>query len=175
MWILLRILLSECLLSCASDAAKVADRRLIRNNGQKQTGSVHPTLPAKQLFLFIFTFIGSRSDALHLPFLLWLQAPPTHTAVKRFSAMKIDSKPSSPLPPRRASPLFSKDPPLAFLAKRLWGFHVWETAFLDQLRPEGRNRRGDRGPEVLEPLRGLGIRPLVSVIRGFGNPFPEAP
>ena len=38
----------------------------------------------------------------------------------------------------------------------------------------GRNRRGEtrlRGPEVLGPLRGLGIRPLVSVIRGLGNPF----
>ena len=49
---------------------------------------------------------------------------------------------------------------------------------LNQLRPEGRNRRGEtrlRGPEVLGPLRGLGIRPLVSVIRGLGNPFPEAP
>ena len=47
-----------------------------------------------------------------------------------------------------------------------------------QLRPEGRNRRGKtrlRGPEVLGPLRALGIRPLVSVIRGLGNPFPEAP
>ena len=46
-----------------------------------------------------------------------------------------------------------------------------------QLRPEGRNRRGEtrlRGPEVLGPLRGLGMRPLVSVIRGLGNPFPEA-
>ena len=45
-----------------------------------------------------------------------------------------------------------------------------------QLRPEGRNRRGEtqlRGPEVLGPLRGLGLRPLVSVIRGLGNPFPE--
>ena len=44
--------------------------------------------------------------------------------------------------------------------------------------PEGRNRRGEtrlRGPEVLGPLRGLGIRPLVSAIRGLGNPFPEAP
>ena len=42
----------------------------------------------------------------------------------------------------------------------------------------GRNRRGEtrpRGPEVLAPLRGLGIRPLVSAIRGLGNPFPEAP
>ena len=46
----------------------------------------------------------------------------------------------------------------------------------NQLRPEGRNRRGETpGPEVLGPLRGLGIRPLVSVIRGLGNPFPEAP
>ena len=40
-----------------------------------------------------------------------------------------------------------------------------------QLRPEGRNRRGEtrlRGPEVLLGLlRGLGIRPLVSVIRGL--------
>ena len=47
-----------------------------------------------------------------------------------------------------------------------------------QMRPEGRNRRGEtrlRGPEVLGPFRGLGIRPLVSVIRGLGNPFPEAP
>ena len=47
-----------------------------------------------------------------------------------------------------------------------------------QLRPEGRNRRGEtrlRGPEVLGPFRGLGIRPLVSVIRGLGSPFPEAP
>ena len=47
-----------------------------------------------------------------------------------------------------------------------------------QLRPEGRNRRGEtqlRGPELLGPLRGLGIRPLVSVIRGLGDPFPEAP
>ena len=47
-----------------------------------------------------------------------------------------------------------------------------------QLRPEGRNRRGEtrlRGPEVLGPLRGLGIRPLVSVIRGLGNHFPGAP
>ena len=43
------------------------------------------------------------------------------------------------------------------------------------MRPEGRNRRGEtwlRGPEVLGPLSGLGIRPLVSVIRGLGNPFP---
>ena len=35
--------------------------------------------------------------------------------------------------------------------------------FSFQSRPEGRNRRGEtrlRGPEVLEPLRGLGIRPL---------------
>ena len=35
---------------------------------------------------------------------------------------------------------------------------------INQLRPEGRNRRGEtrlRGPEVLGPLRGLGIRPLV--------------
>ena len=32
-----------------------------------------------------------------------------------------------------------------------------------------------RGPEVLGPLRGLGIRPLVSVIRCLANPFPEAP
>ena len=31
-----------------------------------------------------------------------------------------------------------------------------------------------RSPEVLGPLRGLGIRPLVSVIRGLANPFPEA-
>ena len=47
-----------------------------------------------------------------------------------------------------------------------------------QVRPEGRNRRGEtrlRGPEVLGPLRGLGIRPLVSAIWGLGNPFPEAP
>ena len=47
-----------------------------------------------------------------------------------------------------------------------------------QLRPEGRNRRGEtrlRGPEVLGPLRGLGIRPLVSVIRGLGNPIPRGP
>ena len=47
-----------------------------------------------------------------------------------------------------------------------------------QLRPEGRNSRGEtrlRGSEVLGPLRGLGIRPLVSAIRGLGNPFPEAP
>ena len=47
----------------------------------------------------------------------------------------------------------------------------------DQLRPKGRNRRGEtrlRGPEVLGPLKGLGIRPLVSVIRGSQNPFPEA-
>ena len=45
--------------------------------------------------------------------------------------------------------------------------------FLCQLRPEGRNRRGEtrlRGPEVLGPLRGLGIRPLVSVIWGLGKP-----
>ena len=48
---------------------------------------------------------------------------------------------------------------------------------LGQLRPEGRNRRGEtlRGLEVLGPLRGLGTRPLVSVIRGLGDPFPEAP
>ena len=42
-----------------------------------------------------------------------------------------------------------------------------------QLRPEGRNRSGEtrlRGPEVLGPPRGLRIRPLVSVIRGLGNP-----
>ena len=42
-----------------------------------------------------------------------------------------------------------------------------------QLRPEGRNRRGEtrlRGPEVLGPLRGLGIRPLVAVIQGLGTP-----
>ena len=32
-----------------------------------------------------------------------------------------------------------------------------------------------RGPEVLGPLRGLGVRPLVSVIRGLGDPFLEAP
>ena len=38
---------------------------------------------------------------------------------------------------------------------------------------EGRTRL--RGPEVLGPLRGLGIRPLVSVLQGLGNPFPEAP
>ena len=47
-----------------------------------------------------------------------------------------------------------------------------------ELRPEGRNRRDEtrlRGPEVLGPLRGLGIRPLVSAIRVLGNPFPEAP
>ena len=47
-----------------------------------------------------------------------------------------------------------------------------------ELRPEGRNRRGEtqlRGPEVLGHLRGLGIRPLVSVVRGLGDPFPEAP
>ena len=46
------------------------------------------------------------------------------------------------------------------------------------MRPEGQNRRVGtrlRGPEVLGPLRGLGIRPLVSVICGLGNPFPEAP
>ena len=44
-----------------------------------------------------------------------------------------------------------------------------------QLQPEGRNARGEarlRGPEVLGPLRGLGIRPLVSAIRGLGNPLP---
>ena len=49
---------------------------------------------------------------------------------------------------------------------------------LGQSRPEGRNRRGEtrlRGPGVFGPLRGLGIRPLVSVIWGLGNPFPEAP
>ena len=40
-----------------------------------------------------------------------------------------------------------------------------------QMRGEARLR----GPEVWGPLRGLGIRPLVSVIRGLGNPFPEAP
>ena len=48
---------------------------------------------------------------------------------------------------------------------------------ISQLRPEGRNRRGEtqlRGPEVLGPLRGLGIRPLVSAIWGLGDPFPEA-
>ena len=48
----------------------------------------------------------------------------------------------------------------------------------NQLRPEGRNRRGEtrlRGPEVLGPLRGLGIPPLVSVIRGLGNPFRRGP
>ena len=42
-----------------------------------------------------------------------------------------------------------------------------------QLRPEGRNRRGEtrlRGPEVLRAFRGLGIRPLVSAIR-----VPETP
>ena len=42
-----------------------------------------------------------------------------------------------------------------------------------QLRPEGRNRRCDtrlKGPEVLGPLGGLGIRPLVSVIRGSETP-----
>ena len=47
-----------------------------------------------------------------------------------------------------------------------------------QLRPEGRNRRGEtrlRGPEVLGPLRGLGIRPLVSVIRGLGKPLARGP
>ena len=49
-----------------------------------------------------------------------------------------------------------------------------------QLRPEGRNRSGEtrlRGPEVLGPLRGLGIRPLVSVIlRGFqpSGSYPQA-
>ena len=32
-----------------------------------------------------------------------------------------------------------------------------------------------KGPEALGPLRDLGIRPFVSVIRGLGNPFPEAP
>ena len=45
-------------------------------------------------------------------------------------------------------------------------------------QPKGRNSRGEtrlRGPEVLGPLRGLGIRPLVSVIRDLGNPFPETP
>ena len=39
---------------------------------------------------------------------------------------------------------------------------------------EGRNTaQGSRG--FFGPLRGLGIRPLVSVIRGVGNLFPEAP
>ena len=40
-------------------------------------------------------------------------------------------------------------------------------------QPEGRNRRGEtrlRCPEVLGRFRGLGIRPLVSVIWGLGNP-----
>ena len=43
--------------------------------------------------------------------------------------------------------------------------------------PRGGTRGGTRlrGPEVLGPLRGLGIRPLVSVIRGLGNHFPGAP
>ena len=47
-----------------------------------------------------------------------------------------------------------------------------------QLRPKGWNRRGEtrlRGPEVSGPFKGLGFRPLVSVIRGLGNTFPEAP
>ena len=51
-------------------------------------------------------------------------------------------------------------------------------AYEHQLRPEGRNARGGtrlRGPEVLGPLRGLGIQPLVSAIRGLGNPLPGAP
>ena len=42
---------------------------------------------------------------------------------------------------------------------------------------EGRNRRGEtrlRGQEVLGPLRGLGIRPLVLVTRGLGNPLPRS-
>ena len=49
---------------------------------------------------------------------------------------------------------------------------------INSIPARGRNRRGEtrlRGPEVLGSLRGLGIRPLVSVIRGLGNPFPEAP
>ena len=47
-----------------------------------------------------------------------------------------------------------------------------------QLRPEGQNARGEtwlRGLEVLGPLRGLGIRPLVSAIRGLGIPLPGPP
>ena len=32
-----------------------------------------------------------------------------------------------------------------------------------------------RGPEVLGPLRGLRVRPLVSAIWGLGNPFPGVP
>ena len=62
--------------------------------------------------------------------------------------------------------------------KRFVNKLAFPTLSRDQLRPEGQNRRGEtqlRGPEVLGPLRGLGIRPLVSVIRGLGDPFPEAP
>ena len=47
-----------------------------------------------------------------------------------------------------------------------------------QLWPEGRNARGGtrlRDPEILGPLVGLGIRPLVSAIRGLGNPLLGAP
>ena len=46
---------------------------------------------------------------------------------------------------------------------------------MDQLRPGGGNPRVGtrlRGPEVLGPLRGLGIRPLVLAIRGLRHPLP---
>ena len=50
---------------------------------------------------------------------------------------------------------------------------------ISQLRPEGRNRRDEtrlRGSRGFGgPLRGLGIRPLVSVIRGSRKPLPRGP
>ena len=49
------------------------------------------------------------------------------------------------------------------------GFLFSTVLRLIRLRPEGRDARGGtrlRGPEVLGPLRGLGIRPLVSAVRG---------
>ena len=39
----------------------------------------------------------------------------------------------------------------------------------------GGAKPGSTGPEVLGPLRGLGIRPLVSVIRGLGETPSQRP
>ena len=64
--------------------------------------------------------------------------------------------------------------PATALANYVWGqFGVTSSIAARKAEQEGRNpAQGSRG---LAPLRGLGVRPIVSVIRGLGNPFPEAP
>ena len=62
--------------------------------------------------------------------------------------------------------------PKVALSRRLL-IHVFS-----QLQPEGWTARGGtrlRGSEGVGPLRGLGIRPLVSAIRGLGTPLPRGP